>query len=182
MSNIIAFSGTHGVGKTTQAYRLASNLKLAGQNVAVIDELARECPLPINKESDILTQYWIISAQIKREIELMSRYDYVIADRTIMDTLAYAVALGQIWLTKDSQLIPQYIKKYYKLIIILDPEKFQYQIADGVRDMDPTFRYGVHTWLVRLYNLFDIPYIVVGSDAEIDDLINQRIMWRYYER
>lgn len=171
MKNIVAFSGTHGTGKSTQAYSLASKLKLHGYNVALVDELARECPLPINKEAVDLTQYWIVASQIKREIELMSRYDYVIVDRSIFDTLAYGVTLKNISMD-NSQLIPQYIRTYYKSIIVLDPYGFDYQIEDGVRDMDPSFRLAVHYNMLDLYNRFDIPYNMVNRQDELDHYIS----------
>lgn len=172
MSNIIAFSGTHGVGKSTQAYYLAAKLKINGYNVAVIDELARECPLKINKDAGELTQFWIIASQMKREIEMMSKYDYIISDRSVFDTLAYGVTLGLFEYSEMSS-IQKYIKTYYKDIFVLDPTEFSYQVSDGVRDMDEDFRMDVHNNLIKLYNYFNISYTYIQDEKYLKLILNQ---------
>lgn len=169
--NIIAFSGTHGTGKSSSAYNLASRLKINGYNVAVVDELARECPLKINKDAGELTQFWIIAAQQKREIELMDKYDYIISDRSVFDTLAYAVTLN-LFNYSDISTIQKYTQNYYKHIFLLDPKTFNFQIADGVRDMDPEFRLGVHNNLISLYDHFNINYTYIFDQPMLMKILN----------
>jgi predicted ATPase len=173
MKNIIAFSGTHGTGKSTQAYLLGSRMKTSGKNVVVIDELARECPLPINKEAGLETQYWIISSQIKREIELSEKYSYIIADRSLMDSLSYAYTLGLTRLDGHDSIC-NYMQMYYDTIFVLDPLSFDYHYSDGIRDMDVDFRMDVHENLLRLYNLYHIDYIYVKDRDFLEDYINIR--------
>lgn len=170
--NIIAFSGTHGSGKSTAAYILASQMKMSGYSVVVLDELARECPLPINKESDALTQYWILSAQIKKEIKLMSKYDYVIADRSIFDTISYAVTLNLINIDHDD-ILSSYVKNYYHSIFLLDPDGFDYQFDDGIRDLDSVFRYDIYVTLRKLYDKFNIKYKLLHNKEALDEVINR---------
>ena len=170
MNKIIAFSGTHGTGKSTCAYSLAANYKLSGKSVVVLDELARECPLKINKEADDLTQYWILSSQIKKEIKLMGRYDYVICDRAIVDTIAYGITLGVLHSGLVYSYLP-YILKYYKDIYLLDPYIFNYQKDDGIRDMDKEFRLQVHHNLMVLYDTYSIPHTLINSQEKLDDSI-----------
>ena len=50
----VAFIGTHGVGKTTLCYDLAAALKKRDLTVELVREVARECPLPINRETTCL--------------------------------------------------------------------------------------------------------------------------------
>ena len=45
----IAFVGTHGVGKTTLCYELAAWMKKREARVDMVREVARRCPLPINR-------------------------------------------------------------------------------------------------------------------------------------
>lgn len=172
MKNIIAFSGTHGTSKSTCAYRFASDMKLKGHNIAVVDELARECPLKINKEAGTLTQHWIISAQMKREIELMDLYEYIICDRSIFDTLAYGVLLDVIQFDWD-QMLQNYVKNYYHSIFVLDPDGFNYQISDGVRDMDPVFRKEVHETLIMLYNRYHVSYTLVKNESYLSGCLSK---------
>lgn len=168
MKKIIAFSGTHGTSKSTKAYQLASILKLKGSNVIVIDELARECPLPINKGATELTQYWILTAQMKREIELLDKYEYIISDRSIIDTLAYSATLGITNFDFGNTVMGNYVKKYYKDIFLLDPTGFNYQINDGVRDMNPEFRMEVHQNMVKLYESFGIEYFYIKNELMLN--------------
>ena len=42
----VAFVGTHGVGKTTLCFDLASQLKRLDLGVDLVKEVARRCPLP----------------------------------------------------------------------------------------------------------------------------------------
>lgn len=166
--NIIAFSGTHGTGKTTQAYKLASQLKLKGKSVIVLDEVARECPFPINKESTDITQLWILSTQIRREIKLMGRYDYVITDRSIFDTIAYSILLKNLS-TSFISSYQSYVKEYYKQIFVLNPDTFNFQIKDGVRDMDKVFRKQVHNTILHIYRKSGVKFKLINSEEELDD-------------
>lgn len=170
--NLIAFSGTHGTGKSFRAYNFAIDLKLMGYNVVVLDELARECPLKINKEAGILTQYWILASQMKKEIKLMDRYDYIISDRSVFDTIAYAVTLGLIDFSNDS-LISNYVRDNYFKIFVLDPDAFDYQVDDGVRDMDVGFRYTVHTNLLKIYDQYGIDYYLARDNESLDNKLHE---------
>lgn len=49
----LAFIGSHGVGKTTLCYELAARLKRQDRNVELVMEVARRCPLPINRETTL---------------------------------------------------------------------------------------------------------------------------------
>lgn len=164
--NIVAFSGTHGTGKSTQAYSMAGRLKADGINVVVIDELARECPLPINQSADELTQYWIISAHMKREIKMMSKYNYIISDRSLLDSVAYAEVLNLLD-SSTMEFLANYVKKYYLKIFLLDPTSFNYHVNDGIRDMDVLFRQSVHDTLVKIYNKFDISYTLLKTEQQL---------------
>ena len=72
-SNIIAFSGAHGTGKTTAVYDLAAKLKKNGVNVGIITETARECPFPVMSSGCHVppeySQLWIFNRQMQAEIE-----------------------------------------------------------------------------------------------------------------
>ena len=85
----VAFIGTHGVGKTTLAYGLAMRLKQLGANVGFLEEVARRCPFPINEETSIEAQTWILMETIRREIELDQIYTEVVCDRSVIDNYCY---------------------------------------------------------------------------------------------
>lgn len=175
MSKLIAFSGTHGTGKSSCAYELATKMKHRGYSVVVCDELARECPLTINQGAGSLTQYWIIGAQMKREIKLMTKYDYVISDRTVFDTVAYGTYLGVIspsW----GEALSDYVKTSYESIFVLDPFEFDYHISDGIRDMDIDFRFNIHQCIVDLYIAHKINYTFIKDRDVLYDIIDTNFM------
>ena len=85
----IAFIGSHGVGKTTLCYGLAARLKTLDISLDVVNEVARRCPLPINRETTFAAQAWILHTQIAEEVVAASRYDLVICDRSVLDNFVY---------------------------------------------------------------------------------------------
>jgi tRNA uridine 5-carbamoylmethylation protein Kti12 len=84
-----SFTGSHGTGKTTAAYDLATALKKEGYDVNIITEAARSHPkhLPINENATIETQEWIFAEMLKRELEANAQI--AICDRTLLDVFAY---------------------------------------------------------------------------------------------
>jgi len=87
----IAFIGSHGVGKTTLCFELAAALKRLDLSVDLVKEVARGCPLPINRETTGDAQNWILHTQVAREIELSAAFDVIICDRAVLDNYAYMV-------------------------------------------------------------------------------------------
>ena len=87
----IAFIGSHGVGKTTLCYDLVSALKRHGLNADMVKEVARRCPLPINEETTLDAQAWILHTQIAEEIASSAMFEAVICDRSVLDNYAYLV-------------------------------------------------------------------------------------------
>ena len=60
----LALIGTHGVGKTTLAYEVCSLLKKSHHNVELVAEVARQSPFPVNAETTLEGQLWILHTQI----------------------------------------------------------------------------------------------------------------------
>ena len=92
----IAFSGSHGTGKTFSAYNKVVELKLQNKNknICILNELARESPFPINRETTENSQLWIFLNQISEELEMDTKYDIIVCDRTVVDVLAYSEYKG----------------------------------------------------------------------------------------
>ncbi len=87
----IAFIGTHGVGKTTLCFELAAALKRLDLGVDLVKEVARSCPLPINRDTTVEAQNWILHTQVAQEIELAAAFDAIVCDRAVVDNYAYLV-------------------------------------------------------------------------------------------
>lgn len=166
---IIALSACQGTGKTNLSYELASFLKKLGKNTVLINEKARECPFPINQKAENRTQTWIAMAQSIRELEHMDRYEYVIADRSVLDPLCYSSVIGeQDWIcNKLVEYLVAHVDRYYKSLYVLDPVAFNFNINDGIRDTDEGFRTKVHEQMLSLYDKYNVRYKYIRSSSEI---------------
>ena len=102
MTKIISFTGAQGTGKTTMRLKLKHYLEKQGHTVlgnyiGVTDSVARDAAnegFPINEEVNMDSQYYIalryFSADIRtREFCKTNPIDYVVLDRSIIDSLAY---------------------------------------------------------------------------------------------
>ena len=170
MKKIIAFSSTHGTGKSSLAYMLAAKMKLAGHNVVVLDELARKCPFKINKDAGDKTEPWIICKQITEELELIDKVDYLIVDRSVFDSYVYNMVLNMrhTMCSKLITYIEEHVKAYYKMIYVPDKDSFNFQLADGVRDLDIDFRDKVFTAMVTMYESIEgVPYKIIHKPEEV---------------
>ena len=159
----IAYSGTHGTGKTTSAFEKCLDVKMKQGDITVtiVNEIARRCPFPINKDVTSTTQLWLVNKQINEEITASSLFDVVICDRTVMDCLAYTSLVS-----KDlfRRLLPMvdYHASSYDLIIVKTIEENDYMIDDGLRSLDIEFRKQVENALMSIY---------------IDDLKLNNVVW-----
>ena len=141
----VAFVGSHGVGKTTLCYGLAARLKAGDVSLDVVGEVARRCPLPINRETTLAAQAWILHTQIAEEILAGARYEVVICDRSVLDNFVYLL-LSTGPQPKFETLVDSWIESYDLLVrvpIVADPR------ADGLRSTDPSFQSAVDERLTR---------------------------------
>lgn len=154
MGKIIAFSGSHGTGKTTAAHALMAELKVSqpGADIGFLDEVARRCPWPINLHGCQEGQLWIFGAQVQQELFLMRRHDLVVADRCLLDCIAYTYHHGFDVADAMKDLYWAYLEKFspYLEIRFLNPQPGYLQ-ADGLREVNPEFQMEVHEILKRLH-------------------------------
>lgn len=141
----IAFIGSHGVGKTTLCYGLAARLKARDVALDVVHEVARRCPLPINEETSLASESWILYTQIAEELVAASLYPVVICDRSALDNYVYLLlAAGPQPQLED--LVASWTSSYDLLIhvpIVDDPS------PDGIRAADPSFQRAVDERLLH---------------------------------
>ncbi len=147
-----AFIGTHGVGKTTLCYDLASGLKKRDLSVELVREVARECPLPINRETTLRSQAWILHTQIAWELQAEAKADVVLCDRAVLDNFCYLKrALGGSVGSAEpiggalETLVRSWSSTYdflFRVPIVGDPR------FDGVRDTDLAFQREIDALIV----------------------------------
>ncbi len=141
----IAFIGSHGVGKTTLCYGLAARLKTRDVAVEVVHEVARRCPLPINEETSVAAQSWILHTQIAEELVARARYPVVICDRSVLDNYIYLL-LSAGRQEGVEALVETWVRSYDLLVhvpVIEQPS------PDGIRSANPAFQLAVEERLRR---------------------------------
>lgn len=149
----IAFVGSHGVGKTALCYGLAAHLKKIDVSVGLVQEVARDCPMPINRDTTLHAQAWILHTQIAREIAATERSKAVICDRSVLDNYAYLV--HRVGRRKEyDPLIQDWLKSYSLLVKvpIWQPPRF-----DGVRALDLSFQREIDAEVEALLSLWKPP-------------------------
>jgi nicotinamide riboside kinase len=140
-----AFLGSHGVGKTTLCYGLAARLKARDLGVEVVHEVARRCPLPINQQTSLAAQSWILHTQVAEELVAAHRYPVVLCDRSVLDNYVYLLlAAGR--QPHLEPLLAAWLRGYDLLVHvpILDLPS-----PDGIRAADPAFQRAVEDRLRR---------------------------------
>ncbi len=167
----IAFIGTHGVGKTTLCYQLAAVLKRLDIGIDLVKEVARGCPLPINRETNEDAQNWILHTQVAREIELTTRNDAVICDRAVVDNYAYMVhAMGR--RLEIEPFIRHWMGTYTLLVKvpIIAPPSF-----DGTRDTSVDFQNAIDILIDDLCHEFGLSPLKLprqGRDQWVDRVLS----------
>lgn len=155
----LAFLGTHGVGKTTLCYDLAAHLKRLDLNIDLVKEVARRCPLPINEETTLDAQSWILHTQVAEEIAALAMYEVVICDRSVLDNYAYLVArVGR--RPELDQLVGEWIKSYdalFKVPVIQAPA------FDGKRAVSRQFQLEIDSTIDELVREFDVRVVTLDA-------------------
>jgi predicted ATPase len=160
----IAFIGTHGVGKTTLCYELAGALKRHGVHVDIVKEVARLSPLPINRQTSLDAQTWILMTQVAEEIRSAAHHEVVVCDRSVLDNYAYMVlACGR---QKAIERFVAYWMKTYDVLFKVPMSGAA--SADGVRDTDEFFMRSIDALVDSLLAEMKVPYEVLSPDARAD--------------
>ncbi|MFW6271776.1 MAG: hypothetical protein ACOC1Q_01895 [Desulfosalsimonas sp.] len=152
---IVAFTGTHGTGKTTAVFREAGRLCLEhpGLRVGVVLETAAQCPYPINLETSELAQQWIFHAHIFRELDALQHYDIIVSDRTCVDAIAYTWAMGFHALALAMQpAAMQHISRYQRIIFRQAKNNDYWYKAPHREIQDAKYRAAVESGLEYFYD------------------------------
>lgn len=139
----VALIGTHGVGKTTLCFELAARLKRRDVDVEMVREVARHCPLPINRETSTAAQGWILHTQMAWELEAAAGHRVVLCDRSILDNYCYLVHAAGTHPAWEG-LLAAWLETYDLLVKV---PLWTVPRWDGVRDTDRFFQQAIDTLL-----------------------------------
>jgi len=163
----IGIVGTHGIGKTTLAYSLASLIKREGHNAKVVNEVVRRCPFPLNDGFTINGAVWTICEQVRKELEAVSEgSSIIVCDRSALDPIFYLKALNferELYAELEAFAI-NWLSSYSHLLWLL-PIQDMPLFSDGVRSVSPDFQIAVH----QMFSLFfeehkEISYVPISSE------------------
>ena len=163
----VAFIGTHGVGKTTLCYDLAAALKKRDLTVELVREVARECPLPINRDTTLKAQSWILHTQIAWELQAEAKADVVFCDRAVLDNYCYMkrAFTGAPEEGVLEELVRTWTRTYDRLFrvpIVGDPR------FDGVRDTDFVFQHEIDRSIQQTLAVWGVPHVTLDPARRAD--------------
>lgn len=149
-----AFIGTHGVGKTTLCFELAALLKKRDRVVEMVHEVARFCPLPINRETTTDAQSWILHTEIAAELAAQYKAEIVICDRSVLDNYCYLLQTGRAPTLET--LVRSWTDSYQLLIKvpIVSPPGY-----DGLRDTDTAFQRKIDETIESVLSDWGVPAV-----------------------
>jgi nicotinamide riboside kinase len=164
----IAFIGSHGIRKTTAALAFASAIQRAGRSVEFAREVVRDNPLGINEGATAEAQLWVLTSQIRRELELSRKAECLVTDRGVMDNFAYYLRAGGGEDHFDVEPLVRRWSRTYDLVVRLTPDV---EIrADGVRSTSDRFRDEIEAILdARLPRLVPRDRLVVQAASAITE-------------
>lgn len=148
----IAFIGSHSVRKSNAVHAFASTIGRAGRSVEVGREVVRFNPLGLNEGATSEAQLWVLMAQVQQELELASRAEVLVTDRSVVDNFAYYLrATGG----EDPFGVEPLIRRWastYDLSVRLLPDVGL--LADGVRSTNDAFRDEIEAILDRILPIY----------------------------
>lgn len=159
----IACIGTHSVGKSTLCYKLATEYKMLGESVHIIQERVRFSPFPINKEMTAETAIWAATTQIAKELEAAQRgFSVLISDRSPLDTFAYASYFNLDYPDNLYHFAAYWLKSYDEIFFVR-PDIGHTPFNDGIRSTDMDFILAVDLRLEEMICNEDLPIKTVTT-------------------
>ena len=148
----IAFIGSHSVRKSNAVHAFASTIGRAGRSVEVGREVVRDNPLGLNEGATPEAQLWVLMAQVQQELELATRADVLVTDRSVVDNFAYYLRVtGGEDPFGVEPLIRAWARTYDLSVRPLPDVALQ---ADGVRSTSDAFRDEIEAILDRILPLY----------------------------
>lgn len=187
----IGLISTHGTGKTTLAYEIASQLKRRGFKVKVISEVATEAfeeGIPINEGTNLPAQMHVLLRHMTEELKATARnYEVIISDRSVYDNWIYMERkCGYQQFAID--FIREYAKQFpynalYKLPLVGELGD------DGVRDsQNKDFQTDVYNRLTHFLEDSDVEHVELPmpntefrgewSDIIVKDTLKKMKKWQ----
>ena len=161
----IGILGTHGTGKTTLGHTIMSYLKENHFIVGWVSEIVRDLPASVNDLSAFFPQYWVLNAQINKEIERQSNNNIIVTDRTVIDNFAYAIktankdSISKKQLNVLATICKNWIETYDFLFytqrteLSIEKDNFRSTKLKFQIEIDETIRKIINDWCISVFEL-----------------------------
>jgi len=174
----IAFTGSHGTGKSTITEAVKKHIDAMNLYRVVtytIPTVARKCPFPINgsnQKTTVCAQNWIIQNRCLREDEILNplldpfkENIVLISARTVLDDFAYLISrFPNDSSVKMEEAIVDYRMKKYDFIFYCGID-FPLE-DDGKRDTDPEFQKEIDRIIIAELSKRDVSYVRLTGSVE----------------
>jgi hypothetical protein len=175
----ISLVGTHGTGKTVLKDIIKSELTKRSIETETIDELASKAKqrgLPIDKETTLETQLWILHSQFANELLLSQiktpKYEVIITDRGIDNYCYLENNVGQNQYALDMTL--GHIKLFPSNRIYLLPIIDDNIVDNALRSTDKQFQKDMDQKVRDFLTNYDIEHTILPIPHQED---NYRQIW-----
>ena len=121
--------------------------------------MARFCPLPINRETTVAAQSWILHTEIAEELVAENTSEIVICDRSVLDNYCYLLQTGKHPMLEP--LVRWWTGTYQLLIKVPIVGSLQF---DGLRDVDAAFQKAVDETIDGVLAEWGIPALRLDID------------------
>ena len=139
----VLVTGAFSTGKTTLVGELGAELCRTGLKVGQIEDVARTCPFPLNRDQTWHASLWLLTTQLVKEIESeIHGHDVTICDRGIPDILAHDLETeedGSEWVGPLDPFLSKWLSTY-DLILLSRVDETVPIIPDDLRTPDPEYR------------------------------------------
>lgn len=171
---VINFYGGPGSGKSTAAAGLFYNMKIAGYNVELTDEFAKECVWEGNIPM-LQDQLWVLGHQHRKILRLSDKVDYIITDSPVLLSPIYRGRYGE---SLYSDIIDKMALECYNLydtnINFMLGRQGDFEQKGRAQDLEESLE--IDAAIVNQFETLDIQYIKLQSED------NARAAMRYVQR
>lgn len=181
---VIAIDGTHASGKTTLIHALTAHYRRQGINVAAMSEPARSSPfmeeIVIHQRGsfDLAAEVDVFATHLQYQLRAARHQQLVIADKTIVNVLAYARMLLNIEPNTIDAAVLDAMESFCRAwaptydLVFLTHDHYK-QPSDRFRTKVTGLQHTAITTLRKLYQRLDIAVLDIPLGYETD----QRVEW-----
>ncbi|OLF10927.1 thymidylate kinase [Actinophytocola xinjiangensis] len=180
----VAIDGTHASGKTTLIHALTAHYRRQGVNVAAMGEPARSSPfmeeIVIHGRGsfDLVAEVDVFAAHLRYQLRTARNHQLLIADKTIVNVLAYARMLLDIAPGSNDATVLDAMEHFCRAwaptydLVFFTHDHYD-QPSDGFRAKVAGLQDTAATTLRTLYDQLGVAVIDVPLGLETD----QRVEW-----